>query len=234
MKIQTYGDSALIIKFEDEISLEISRKVISLYQNLEKTQQFQFIIPAYNSITVGLDKRKTSFKEATSLIEETATQALPDSQVTKHLMIPVCYEQEYAVDLPEVEKCTGLSADEIIELHCSQSYHVYMLGFIAGFPYLGALPKALETPRRAEPRLKVPAGAVGLAGRQTGIYPTQAPGGWQLIGQTPVSLFDPKSDTPSTLMPGDRVRFRAISQDEFKLIKIKVETSIYEPEFFNG
>jgi len=131
------------------------------------------------------------------------------------LTIPVCYSEEYGPDIGEVAKLHDLSIPDVIELHSSVLYMVYFLGFVPGFAYLGMLSKQLATPRLPSPRTQVPRGSVGIADRQTGVYPVSTPGGWRLIGRTPVTLFDPARQAMSYLQPGDRVRFQPISQQEF-------------------
>lgn len=234
MKILPYGNNALLIQFSEEIDPGISKQVIALYHALKRTGQFKYLIPAYQSLTAAFDSDQLKFTEAQKLAEEHLAILSQEIYEPHHLVIPVCYEPEYAPDLEAVEQITKLTAKKVIELHCSTTYHVYMLGFLAGFPYLGSTPKALHCPRKKEPRAKVPAGSVGLAGMQTGIYPAEAPGGWQLIGRTPLALFNPEIMPPNFLHPGDLVEFRAISKDEFKLIKIKVEAGIYKPEYKHG
>lgn len=233
MKINPYGESALLVQFDEEISIATSQKVVALYRSLDQSQKFTFLIPAYNSLTVGFDPKHLSMKESLSYIKSINFD-LPEVNTNTHqFVVPVCYDEEYAPDMGEVEQLTGLSKHEIIQLHSSNTYHVFMLGFIAGFSYLGTLPEALHCPRKLSPRMKVPAGSVGLAGEQTGIYPSEAPGGWQLIGRTPLDLFNQKQNPPNFLSPGDSVKFRPITSDEFKLIRIKIETEIFEPELFH-
>lgn len=234
MKIQPYGDNALIIQLAKEASVEVSQQVIALYHDLETTGQFQYLIPAFASLTVAFDKSVLSFAKAEELIRSVAQKTSYAQEKAKHLTIPVCYEGPHAPDMQLVERITGLSRNEIVQLHTNTTFHVYMLGFIAGFPYLGNLPQQLHCERKASPRLKVPQGSVGLAGLQSGIYPTEAPGGWQLIGRTPLHLFNPKRDPPNLLKPGDKVQFREISSDEYQLINIKIETDIYQPEYDHG
>jgi len=233
LKIQPYGDNALIIQFAKEATVAVSQQVIALYQELKKTGRFLFLTPAFTDLTVGFDKCQISFQEAETLIRSLAEQIKFEADEVDHLIIPVCYAPPHAPDMEMVQQMTGLDAAEIIRIHTSTPFHVYMLGFIAGFPYLGNLPKQLSCQRKDKPRLQVPSGSVGIAGLQTGIYPTLAPGGWQLIGQTPLKLFNPQLATPNFLKPGDQVQFRSISIDEFQLIKIKVETEIYQAEYQN-
>ena len=138
--------------------------------------------------------------------------------------IPVCYEGEYAPDLAEVATRTGLDPDDVVRLHTTVRFHVYMLGFLPGFPYLGDLPERLILPRRKDPRLRVPAGSVAVATNLTAVYAHESPGGWHLIGRTPVVFFDAKKDRPSVLAPGDAVVFKPIGKDEFQRLAVIAAT----------
>lgn len=231
MKILPYGDTALLVKFENQISLRINERVIHLYKELLGQPQVKFLIPAYSSLTIGLADPKSSGASLYKLIEEINDNFQEGGHKSKSILtIPVCYESNYGLDMNEVVRQTGLSAEQIIQMHCSTTYHVYMLGFLAGFAYLGKLPTQLEVSRKDMPRRDVAKGSVGLAGSQTGVYPTQAPGGWQIIGQTPIELFDKGKESPSIISIGQKVRFRPIETNEFKIIQIKVDSGIYEYE----
>lgn len=230
MKVLPYGDQALLVRFQEKIDQTINQKVLMLYELIKRENWVKYLIPSYQSLTVGIQTDIISLNKAIAIIENIPLDTKSQNTSGKHMVIPVCYEGVHAPDMPEVEKHTGLNTEDIIDKHAEETYHVYMLGFVAGFPYMGTLPSLLHCPRKSTPRLKVPKGSVGLAGAQTGIYPTEAPGGWQIIGQTPIPLFDPQCLPPNTLNPGDRVSFRPISTDEFQLISIKVETGIYEFE----
>lgn len=235
MKIQPFGDKALLVSFEKRIDPEINQQVIDLYHTLKASGHFTFLTPAYCSLTVGIDRTLYTISEGTELIRKLAS-CPPTNQMAynREVTIPICYEEEFALDMKEVSRMTGLSADEIIEKHSDTQFRVYMLGFVAGFAYLGTLPEELVCQRKHTPRKSVPKGAVGLAGHQTGIYPVNAPGGWQIIGQTPVDMFDTRREEPNLLFPGDTVKFRPISVDEFKLIALKQETGIYSMEATHG
>mgnify|MGYP000109043741 CR=1 FL=1 len=232
MRIDPFGDSALLITFDREISELVNQEVISLYKRLQRIDGFQYLIPAYNSLTIGLDLKQWNFERASAAVrsEYERVPKTPKVSAKETYTIPVCYESPLEMDLDDVSRQTGLSKNEIIDLHTNQTYRVYMLGFVAGFAYMGSLPESLNCKRKETPRLKVPKGSVGLAGLQTGIYPTEAPGGWQIIGQTPLEMFDLHRSDTSLLKPGDCVKFRAISFEEFRIIRLKIETGIFEME----
>ncbi len=232
MRIQPFGDSALVITFEKVISEEVNQKVIDLYNALKSIKGLTYLIPAYNSLTVGISSPHWNMTTATALIKATfqeLSKTAPDQQ-GKTYSIPVCYEKPYDLDSEEVCAQTGLDKEQIIHIHTHQTFRVYMLGFVAGFAYMGSLPSNVYCQRKATPRLRVPKGSVGLAGLQTGIYPTEAPGGWQIIGQTPLHMFDPSRNPTSLLKPSDQVKFRSVGLKEFKIIQLKIETGIFELE----
>ncbi|HHY76979.1 MAG TPA: 5-oxoprolinase subunit PxpB, partial [Clostridiales bacterium] len=151
-----------------------------------------------------------------------------DSEPAKVVEIPTIYGGEYGPDIEFVAQHNNLTVDEVIEIHSSRNYLIYMLGFTPGFPYLGGMSEKIETPRLKTPRTKIPAGSVGIAGKQTGIYPIDSPGGWQLIGRTPVKLYDPLADPPVLLNAGDYVRFVPIDEKEYKSILKQVEENKYK------
>jgi len=211
-----FGDSALLINFEQRIDPKINRKVIQWYQAIKsaKIKGTTFCSPAYCSITIGYQPHQITFN---ALQERIASLEIHQGAETKirELKIPVCYDPKYALDLHQVSPKLGLTPDEVIALHTSVAYQVYMIGFLPGFTYMGTLHKKLECKRKATPRLKVPARSVGLAGLQTGIYPGEAPGGWQIIGRTPVEIFDSSKAEPYLFRPGDTVTFYSITAKEF-------------------
>ncbi|MFT6970428.1 MAG: inhibitor of KinA [Roseivirga sp.] len=220
MKILAFGDSALLVNFEQKIDEATNQKVIDLATWLKTKSEVTYLIPAYCSLTVGFDTTKHKFEQLSQLIEAfDISDQTKQNEISKTIEIPVCYADEFALDLEDVMAQTGLSKAEIIKLHTHQVFKVYMLGFIAGFAYMGALPDQLKVSRKQQPRKIVHEGAVGLAGVQTGIYPTDAPGGWQIIGQCPTPMFDPSRAQPSYLQPGDVVQFKSISRQEFSALK---------------
>lgn len=218
-KVLPYGEFAFLINFKNEISLEVHLQVKSLYQQLKKInlKGVTFLIPAYSSITVGFNPNEVDGSFLKMFLENTKFDISKKELNSKIVKIPVCYETPYAPDMEEVSKKTGLTPKEIINTHSSTSYLVYFLGFAPGFMYLGGLNKKLYTPRKETPRIKIEAGAVGLADQQTGIYPLETPGGWQIIGQTPLTLFS--KEQASLAQMGDTIQFVPITANEFKKIK---------------
>ena len=196
--ILPYGDQALLINFEQKIDPAINATVIDLQQWIEaaKIEGIQFMIPAYCSLTIGFDQKVIDQKVLITVIRQLAFEAVNTNKTVESskksnrlLRIPVCYETEYGLDLLELSEEKGISIEEIIALHTGQIYQVYMLGFLPGFVFMGKIPETLQCSRKITPRLQVPASSVGIAGFQTGIYPTNSPGGWQILGQTPLKIF---------------------------------------------
>jgi inhibitor of KinA len=213
------GDRGLLIEFGDEISREINEKVrrMALVVQAEVREGIVEVVPTYRSLLIIYNPLLLPFedlKRRLKRIEEGLRQApLPEPKLTR---IPVVYGGIYGPDLGEVAKYHQISPEKVIQLHCSKPYLIYMIGFMPGYPYMGELPEGLVTPRLKTPRLVVPKGSVAIAQRQTGIYSMESPGGWQVLGRTPVELFDPGKDPPALLQMGDLVQFYPISEIEFK------------------
>lgn len=207
MNILPFGDRALLINWPQQIEAEINNAVHAWKQAIETAEikGFSYAIPAYCSLTIVYNPLIISFEALKQKLLNLEVATSNERQRKRTIEIPVVYD---GIDLPEVAEQTGLSEAEIIKLHSDRPYLVYMIGFLPGFPYLGALPDLLHCPRKRVPRQMVPSGAVGLAGAQTGIYPFEAPGGWQIIGRTKTQVFDAKAASPFLLQPGDRVIFR--------------------------
>lgn len=231
IRIVPEGDSAILVEFPQVISYEINNRIISLVELL-KEQYIEGVMdmtPAFCSLLVHYDPRVVTYKKLVGRIEKMLTLNFESrTKVRKVYEIPVCYGGEYGPDLDFVAKNAGISVDEVIKIHTSEDYLIYMLGFLPGFPYLGGLNEKIHTPRLANPRIKIPAGSVGIGGVQTGIYPLESPGGWQLIGQTPVKTYDPERSSPILFEAGNYIRFRAVSEEEFEKIKSEVENNTYE------
>ncbi len=220
MRFVPFGEAALLIEFEQRIDPEIHQQVVSFtnYLDRRKMEGIQYLIPAYASITVGFDPLLWHFEDLAERLTRFAEKEWIDldSDMTPPISVPVCYDPDFALDLEDVKQQTGLSAEEIIKLHTQKVYRVYMLGFLPGFAYLGRVDERLRTHRKDNPRLEVPARSVALAGLQTAIYPSQAPGGWQVIGRTPVSVFDMHRSDPFLFEPGMRVQFHSIDRQTFE------------------
>jgi len=213
------GDRGLLLEFGDEISREINEKVRRMALAIqaeamegivETVPTYRSLLIIYNPIILPIEDLKKRLERIEQGLQQTP---LPEPKLTR---IPVVYGGIYGSDLEEVAKYHQISPEEVIRLHCSKPYLIYMIGFMPGYPYMGELPQALVTPRLKTPRLSVPKGSVAIAQRQTGIYSMESPGGWQILGRTPVELFDPEKDPPALLQMGDFVQFYPISEKEFK------------------
>ncbi len=187
------------------------------------------LVPAYNSLTLINHKTAVDFDRFRSDLLAWYAQGYSVAKTKRYLWrLPVCYDLDFGIDMEEVSQNLGLEAKDIIDLHTSQKYTVYGIGFLPGFMYLGGLPKKLEIKRRESPRLKVAKGSVGLAALQTGIYPQESPGGWNIIGNCPVPMFNPNWDTPCFVSVGDQVQFYAIERAAYELYRIEGEVGIYK------
>jgi KipI family sensor histidine kinase inhibitor len=217
------GDVAIVVEFGDEIDPAINRRVQDLASAIDATPVAGVfdLMPTYRSLLVYYDPSKTTYGGLTDDLRRLAdrrSSAAVSSRRTVH--IPTMYGGECGPDIEFVASSAGLSVAEVIEIHSGQDYLIYAMGFAPGFPYLGGLSRRLETPRLQTPRTAIPAGSVGIAGTQTGIYPLDSPGGWQLIGRTPLRMFDPNREPPVPYQSGDYIRFVPIaSQREYDAIR---------------
>lgn len=205
--IKPVGSAALGVYFEPVISETINDAVIALMRET-KAQGIIEMVPSYAALTVFYDPLFTDFfalkEKIEGILSDLEKQSLSPKEVIE---VPVIYGGAEGPDILEVSEYTGLSLEAIIEKHTAPLYRIYMLGFTPGFPYLGGMNPALNTPRKASPRMRIIAGSVGIAGNQTGIYPIESPGGWQIIGRTPLNLFDPASQSPFLFKAGQYIRF---------------------------
>ena len=218
MKVVPASDSSLLVVLGDVMSLDNHERVMSLFRALHRLNdpRIRNLHPAYASVLIDFDPLRLSHEEATSLIEDLAGEKSSQHDLAANIVtIPVCYDIEFGPDLQEVANHAKIPTREVIRLHSSTTYRVHFLGFTPGFAYLGGLPETLHVPRLATPRKHVPAGSVAVAGSQAGIYPVDSPGGWRLIGRTPVRIFDPDATQPTRLKPGDLVEFSAIDRATF-------------------
>jgi inhibitor of KinA len=225
VRFSPLGDHAIIITLGDSIDEATHRRVRAVSAALDARGPEGIVdqVPAFASVAVHYDPERISgdperppyarlVQALTELLVEVRDDALPPPRTVD---IPVCYGGELGPDLDDVARQHALEPSEVIRLHTAGDYLVYMVGFMPGFAYLGGLPEVLVTPRRSSPRTAVPAGTVGIGGQQTGVYPLVSPGGWNLIGRTPLRVFDVAREEPTLLATGDRVRFYAISLDEY-------------------
>lgn len=226
-RIFPLGDAAVTIEYGNIIDEGVNNEVIARFHQLQQTPVPGTIeaIPAYGSLTVYYDVLAVKRSNPAAgnayewvkmqLEEKLKTPALLQQEATRMLRVPVCYEAGFAPDLENVASAKNISVADIIECHTSKTYRVYMLGFLPGFPYMGEVDEKITMPRKAQP-VTVKAGSVGIAGKQTGIYPLTSPGGWQIIGRTPLRLFDAENGETILLLAGDTVQFYAITKEEFE------------------
>lgn len=216
------GDKAIVVEFGDFIDEEINRKVINLMKSIEESSLIDSIyemIPTYRSLMIIYNPLKITFNKLINSVKDIECNLkILDKSEKNIIKIPVLYGNDFGPDIETVAKHNGLSIEDVIRIHSEAEYLVYMLGFTPGFTYLGGMNNKLETPRLANPRVKIPEGSVGIAGKQTGVYPIESPGGWQLIGRTPIKLYNPKRENPILLKAGDYVKFVPIIKGEFDKI----------------
>ncbi|KKI88931.1 kinase inhibitor [Bacillus sp. SA1-12] len=240
IEFKPMGDSSISVQFGTEIHPAIHRKVKAFVDHLEKESFTGYIecVPAFTSVTVfyhtlrvyqnydkdkiPVEKNMSPYKIVCAILNE-IIKNLEESQesMQRVVEIPVCYGGEFGPDLEAVADYHHLSTSDVVDIHSKEEYLVYMLGFAPGFPYLGGMSEKIATPRRHSPRLSIPVGSVGIAGMQTGVYPISTPGGWQLIGRTPLELFCPNEHPPTLLQSGDIVKFVPISLEEYQAYKEK-------------
>ena len=221
VRFLSVGDRALAVEFGDRIDRALSSAVLRLAAVIRAERPTGVVetVPTFRSLLVHYDPLLTSRADLEGVIARLLDRDEGGRARGRLWRIPVCYEGESAPDLAEVARLTGRAPSEVVALHCGTRFHVYMLGFLPGFPYLGDLPAALALPRRADPRVRVPAGSIAIATSLTAIYPYRSPGGWHLIGATPIRLFDPARTPPALLMPGDAVQFEPIDPAAFAAIR---------------
>lgn len=218
-QIVSNGDSAFSILFSESTGEQLSQKIISLVEQIRKQLKNQVIdvIPAYQSLTVSFNPLTCDRNQLENALIKVMSQQTDRLNYQQNLIeIPVCYEADYALDIEHVSEYCGLDKNAIIERHVAPEYLVHMLGFSPGFLYLGGLDQQIHCPRKQNPTTRVPAGSVGIGGSQTGIYPQATPGGWQIIGRTPLNIFNPAQQSPCIASPLDRVKFVPISTQQFE------------------
>ncbi|MEW9670358.1 5-oxoprolinase subunit PxpB [Ammoniphilus sp. 3BR4] len=228
-RLYPLGEAAIVVQLGDSIQLETHNRVRALARFLDQHPVAGFIecVPAFTTVTVFYDplffagqEQDSPYLRVSKIVEGIMTKVQSGVEEDIRVMeIPVCYGGQLGPDLEFVAEHNGLTPKEVVDIHTAGDYLVYMIGFAPGFPYMGGMSERIAAPRRPSPRLAIPAGSVGIAGKQTGVYPIETPGGWQLIGQTPLSLFRPNDSSPSLLQAGDKVRFVSITEEEYHAMK---------------
>ncbi len=216
VKFLPAGDTALVVEFGAEIQRDLSDRVISLSDRvrLASLNGVTETVPTFRSLAVHYDPLSTTAQALVAAISKLLAHPTKQRPPARMWRVPACYDERCAPDLAEVAKATELAADDVVCLHSATQYHVYMVGFVPGFPYMGDLPPQLVLPRRTDPRVRLPRGSIAIATTMTAVYPIESPGGWHLIGATPVRLFDSSWDRPALFSPGDAVRFQPIGWAE--------------------
>ena len=230
MEIRRYSENSVTVYLGDEINEDTNKKLVHLKNELEKMEivGVSEIVISYTSLIIYYDILKTTGKDVEDVLEKVDLAKLEKRSLKYNLVeIPVCYGGQYGPDL-ELFDDNGLSPKEVIELHSDTEYLVYMLGFMPGSPYLGGLDDRLFKERLETPRTSIPAGSVGIGGKQTGMYPFTSPGGWNLLGRTPIPLFDENREPQILYEAGDRIIYRAIDEKEYKQLQQQVEDDDYE------
>jgi inhibitor of KinA len=217
-RIVPAGDSALVVEFEERIDPAVNARTIACADAIQAAAigGVRDVVPTYRSVAVYFDPLHTDGEALTACLEREAARLPPAvSEARPPVRVPVCYGGDLGPDLPAVAAFAGLSEPDVVRLHAAGIYRVFMLGFVPGFAYLGIVDQRIAMPRHTTPRVRVPSGSVGIAGVQTGVYSAETPGGWQLIGRTPVKPFDPARAQPFLLKAGDAVQFHAIDRAEY-------------------
>jgi len=224
-RIVAAGDSAVIVEFEERIDPVVNARAVACAEAIQAANipGVRDVAPSFRSVAVYFDPLRTPYDVLLTALEAQAARPSGDGTIARDpLRIPVCYGGDLGPDLPNVAAFAKMSEADVIELHAATTYRVFMLGFVAGFAYMGIVDDRIAVPRHSTPRVRVPLGTVGIAGVQTGIYPAETPGGWQLIGRTPVKPFDALRAEPFLMKAGDAVRFYAIDREEFESLKSEV------------
>lgn len=226
------GDSALVIQFGNEISVEVNKKIRKMMDDIKKENIDGIVelVPTYCSLLINYDVLKIDYNTLTEKLKKFLSNneaTVEDEEVTL-IEIPTLYNDECGPDLEYVAEYNKLSKEEVIKIHTGTDYLVYMLGFMPGFTYLGGMSEKIATPRLESPRLQIYPGSVGIAGKQTGMYPSMSPGGWRIIGRTPLKLYNPDSDIPVYISSGDYIRYVSVDEEKYNEILKQVETGEYK------
>lgn len=233
IKYMPAGDRALVVEFGNQIDPAINDKVHALAARIAETRipGVQEMVPTFRSLMIYYDPAITSFENVRKKTAELTGQLIGKTTEKKRILkIPCCYGARFGLDLADMEKHTGLDRDEIIKIHSSVDYKIYMMGFLPGFVYLGGLDKRIEMPRLKSPRVRILPGAVGIGGNQTGVYPLASPGGWRLMGGTPVDFYDPYREDPILCKAGEYIRFVPITIGDYYDIRHMIVKGEYQVE----
>lgn len=214
------GDSLVLVEFEPRVSPGVNARVVALARAIAAARiaGVRDVVPGYASVGVHVDPLQHDVAALEQVVAHAWDVTVPEGAAARVVEIPVCYGGDHGPDLEAVAAFAGCGADEVVRRHSAGTYRVYMLGFLPGFAYLGTVDESIGMPRRPSPRERVPGGSVGIANRQTGVYPCDSPGGWQLIGRTPWRMFDAARPVPAVVQAGDQVRFQPVPADQWDVL----------------
>ena len=229
-RVLASGDTVLILEFGERIDPHLSRRVNALDQALRRAPPAGVIetVPTFRSLAIHYDPDRISFEALTGKLHELAEETSEAAAQTRLWRIPACYDAEFGPDLREIGERAALTPEQVIECHASRRYLVYMMGFLPGFPYMGNVAEPIALPRRERPRTRVPKGSVAVATEMTAVYTLESPGGWHILGRTPVRFFDIERAHPALLAPGDEVKFEPISREDYEAIRKQLSEGRFE------
>lgn len=225
-----FGERTILLDWPAKIDLDVRKDVLAYSHFIRNyfAEEILDVVPAYHSIAIFV-RASSDLNQFVHRLKKTVSNSIEEYvQRSNIVSIPVCYEEPFALDLTDVSNQKNLNISELIQLHTAPLYKVYFLGFLPGFPYLGGLDNRLHVKRRNEPRPLIERGSVGIGGGQTGIYPMDSPGGWNIIGKTPLPLFDATKERPTEIKSGDYIKFEPISKTEFDLLRIEIESGTFQ------
>ena len=236
VRLLASGDTALVVEFGDTIDREINDRVLGLADRIEHAAIAGVIeqVPTFRSLMIHYDPELLTFEEISAHARRLLDGRAAKPHAQRIWVLPTCYGGDLGPDIAEVASATELSPDDVVRLHAAGTYHVYVVGFLPGWPYMGDLNPKLALPRRETPRVKVPMGSVCIAQQMTGVYPLESPGGWHLLGRTPVRMFDTRRENAVLLTPGDQVQFKAITRAEFDRLDSMAERGMLQVRSLTG